>query len=90
MKKKQRELDLERTVRETTERNGVLEARVAQLELENEWLRCIVTEKREVMERREGMSLGQGGRGQEGEGIGEGRGVRHIQPPKKGVGTDVE
>ena len=84
MKKKQREQDLERTVRETTERNGALEARVAQLELENEWLRGIVTEKREVMERKESL-------GREAEGSGDGRGVRHIQPKKKkGVGTGVE
>lgn len=45
VKKKQREQALERTVREATEMNATLEARVAQLEMENRWLKNLLTEK---------------------------------------------
>ncbi|OXV10689.1 hypothetical protein Egran_01548 [Elaphomyces granulatus] len=45
IKKKQREQALERTVKEAAEKNAVLEARVSQLELENLWLKNLVTEK---------------------------------------------
>ncbi|KAJ5081493.1 hypothetical protein NUU61_009757 [Penicillium alfredii] len=45
VKKKQREQALERTVKETTEKNDALEARVSQLELENHWLRGLIMEK---------------------------------------------
>ncbi|PKX95620.1 bZIP transcription factor [Aspergillus novofumigatus IBT 16806] len=65
MKKKQREQTLERTVRETTEKNASLEARVAQLEMEN---RCTA-----LSSKTNGLS---------------GSGQKHIQPKKKGVGTD--
>ncbi|KAJ5944641.1 hypothetical protein N7516_004809 [Penicillium verrucosum] len=47
-KKKQREQVLERTVRETTEKNSALEARVAQLEMENRWLKNLLTEKHDA------------------------------------------
>jgi Basic region leucine zipper len=47
VKKKQRELELERTVRDATELNATLEARVAQLEMENRWLKNLLTEKNE-------------------------------------------
>lgn len=46
VKKKQREQTLERTVKEATEKNAVLEARVNQLELENQWLKNLITEKK--------------------------------------------
>lgn len=45
VKKKLREQALERTVKETTEKNNALEARVSQLELENRWLKNLITEK---------------------------------------------
>ena len=45
VKKKQREQTLERTVREATEMNASLETRVAQLEMENRWLKNLLTEK---------------------------------------------
>ncbi|KAJ5542102.1 hypothetical protein N7461_008105 [Penicillium sp. DV-2018c] len=45
VKKKQREAALEQTVKETTEKNEILEARVSQLELENHWLRGLIMEK---------------------------------------------
>lgn len=87
MKKKQREQTLERTVRETTEKNASLEARVAQLEMENRWLKNLLTEKHDASTSRMPPppkdssaleSKGSGGRG----------GSKHIQPKKKGVGTD--
>ncbi|KAJ5963462.1 uncharacterized protein N7479_003338 [Penicillium vulpinum] len=45
VKKKQREAALEQTVKETTDKNEILEARVSQLELENNWLRGLIMEK---------------------------------------------
>ncbi|KAJ5179727.1 hypothetical protein N7492_002937 [Penicillium capsulatum] len=45
VKKKMREAALERTVKETTDKNDALEARVSQLELENHWLRGLIMEK---------------------------------------------
>ena len=45
VKKKMREQALERTVKETTEKNDALQARVSQLELENHWLRGLIMEK---------------------------------------------
>ncbi|KAF2269237.1 hypothetical protein CC78DRAFT_612688 [Lojkania enalia] len=45
VKKKQREQALEKTAKEMTERVGVLEARIQQLETENIWLKGLITEK---------------------------------------------
>lgn len=45
VKKKLREQALEKTVKETTEKNAALEARVTALELENQWLKNLITEK---------------------------------------------
>lgn len=45
VKKKLREQTLEKTVKETSDRNSTLEARVSQLELENRWLKNLITEK---------------------------------------------
>lgn len=45
VKKKMREAALERTVNETNDKNSRLEARVGQLELENNWLRGLIMEK---------------------------------------------
>lgn len=53
VKKKMREQALERTVKETSEKNDALEARVSQLELENHWLRGLVMEKSSGEESRE-------------------------------------
>ncbi|OKL56379.1 hypothetical protein UA08_08192 [Talaromyces atroroseus] len=47
VKKKQREQALERAVREATEVKSSLEARVTQLEMENRWLKNLLTEKNE-------------------------------------------
>ncbi|QVM08922.1 hypothetical protein D8B26_003593 [Coccidioides posadasii str. Silveira] len=45
IKKKEREKNLERTVKDVTAKNAALEARVSQLELENRWLKNLITEK---------------------------------------------
>ncbi|EAW10116.1 putative bZIP transcription factor (MetR) [Aspergillus clavatus NRRL 1] len=45
VKKKLREQALEKTVKETNEKNAALEARVTALELENQWLKNLITEK---------------------------------------------
>ncbi len=45
VKKKQREQNLEKTVKEANERNTALEAKVSQLEMENKWLKNLITEK---------------------------------------------
>ena len=86
MKKKQREQTLERTVRETTERNASLEARVAQLEMENRWLKNLVTEKHEVSTSRLAMPPEDSREMARRVNSIPGSGQKHIQP-KKGVGT---
>ncbi|BCS24932.1 bZIP transcription factor [Aspergillus puulaauensis] len=85
MKKKQREQVLERTVRETTEKNASLEARVAQLEMENRWLKNLLTEKHEATSTR--MPPPSESLGHQSTTV-AGSGQKHIQPKKKGVGTD--
>ncbi|KAJ5468287.1 hypothetical protein N7475_006039 [Penicillium sp. IBT 31633x] len=86
MKKKQREQVLERTVRETTEKNASLEARVAQLEMENRWLKNLLTEKHDATSRvpppvKDSSAV-------ELKGPGGNTRQKHIQPKKKGVGTE--
>jgi predicted RNase H-like nuclease (RuvC/YqgF family) len=87
MKKKQREQVLERTVRETTEKNASLEARVAQLEMENRWLKNLLTEKHEATSTRMPAPPKDGSALESRAGTGR-SGQKHIQPKKKGVGTD--
>ncbi|KAJ5714936.1 uncharacterized protein N7483_012117 [Penicillium malachiteum] len=53
VKKKMREQALERTVKDTNDKNDALEARVSQLELENHWLRGLIMEKNGTEERDE-------------------------------------
>ncbi|KAK2831966.1 hypothetical protein FQN49_006989 [Arthroderma sp. PD_2] len=45
IKKKEREKNLEKTVKEVTSKNNTLESRVSQLEMENRWLRNLIVEK---------------------------------------------
>jgi len=45
VKKKQREQALEKTVKEVSDKNAMLEARMNQLEMENKWLKNLITEK---------------------------------------------
>ena len=53
VKKKMREQALERSLKETNDKNDVLGARVSQLELENHWLRGLIMEKNGNEERDE-------------------------------------
>ena len=45
VKKKQREQALEKTAKEMSDKVQILEARVNQLEMENKWLKGLITEK---------------------------------------------
>lgn len=45
VKKKMREQTLEKSMKDTNEKNAALEARVTALELENQWLKNLITEK---------------------------------------------
>ncbi|KAF2142382.1 uncharacterized protein K452DRAFT_17758 [Aplosporella prunicola CBS 121167] len=45
VKKKQREQQLEKTAKEMTDKVSTLESRIAQLEMENKWLKGLITEK---------------------------------------------
>ncbi|KAI9833466.1 MAG: hypothetical protein M1819_003624 [Sarea resinae] len=47
VKKKQREQALEKTAKEMTDKCSALEARIGQLEMENKWLKNLITEKNE-------------------------------------------
>jgi len=47
VKKKEREKNLERTVKDVTAKNATLEARINQLEMENRLLKNLITEKNE-------------------------------------------
>lgn len=53
VKKKQREQALERTVKEVQDKNSKLEAKVTQLELENKWLKDLITEKNGISSKEE-------------------------------------
>ncbi len=44
-KKKQREQAIEKTAKEMTEKVSMLEAKIGQLEMENKWLKSLITEK---------------------------------------------
>lgn len=99
LKKKQREQALERTVKEVTEMNANLEARVAQLEMENRWLRNLLTEKQENIAARQMAASSENSTAstqqqqqqqqQQSTSVSEsGSGQTQIQP-KKGVGTDT-
>jgi hypothetical protein len=48
IKKKQREQALEKTAKEMTEKASKLETKVQQLEMENKWLKGLITEKNDV------------------------------------------
>ncbi|RMZ76206.1 hypothetical protein DV737_g4927, partial [Chaetothyriales sp. CBS 132003] len=53
VKKKQREQALERTVKEVNDKNTKLEAKINQLEMENKWLKDLITEKNAMQSREE-------------------------------------
>jgi len=53
VKKKQREQTLEKTVKEVQDKNSKLEAKVTQLEMENKWLKALITEKNGISSKEE-------------------------------------
>jgi hypothetical protein len=53
IKKKQREQALEKTVKEVQEMNARLEARLSQVEMENKWLKDLITEKNGMQSKEE-------------------------------------
>ena len=53
VKKKQREQALERTVKDANDKASKLEARVNQLEMENKWLKDLITDKQAAQSREE-------------------------------------
>jgi hypothetical protein len=53
VKKKQREQALEKTVKEVQDKNSKLEAKVTQLEMENKWLKELITEKNGISSKEE-------------------------------------
>lgn len=53
VKKKQREQALETTVREVQDKNNKLESRLSQLEMENKWLKDLITEKNGIQSKEE-------------------------------------
>lgn len=53
VKKKQREQSLEKTVKEVQDKNAKLEAKLNQLEMENKWLKEIITEKHGLQSKEE-------------------------------------
>lgn len=53
VKKKQREQALEKDKKEIQDKNAKLEAKVSQLEMENKWLKDLITEKNAVSSREE-------------------------------------
>ena len=53
VKKKQREQTLEKTVKEVQDKNSKLEAKVTHLEMENKWLKDLITEKNGITSKEE-------------------------------------
>lgn len=58
VKKKQREQALEKTAKEMTDRATALEAKVNQLEMENKWLKGLITERDIGGEKSANVALG--------------------------------
>lgn len=80
VKKKQREQALEKTAKEMSEKVQVLEARVGQLEMENKWLKGLITEKNI-----KGLDVDSKKEGEQGD-----ESERSSEERKKGVGTGKE
>ena len=80
VKKKQREQNLEKNVKEAQDKHAKLEARIAHLEMENKWLKGLITEKREAKSPEDLQALQQFQR--------ESEERETSSLPKRGVGTD--
>lgn len=84
VKKKQREQALERSVKEINDNNAKLQAKVEQLEMENKWLKDLITEKNAVQSKEEiDAAFQQFKRESE-----ERQDLRSESPRVKGVGTN--
>ena len=83
VKKKQREQALEGTVKDVTDKNATLEAKVNQLEMENKWLKNLITEKNGDRSRAEFAEAYQKFCRES-----EERETRESSPKKEGVGTE--
>jgi hypothetical protein len=84
-KKKQREMELERMAQEKADRAAELESKVTQLEMENNFLKGLLTEKND---RKKVTSNSAGGR--KGKKVERNAGERSIRGHTDGVGTDEE
>lgn len=83
VKKKQREQALERSMKEVNDQNSKLQARLDQLEMENKWLKDLITEKNTIQSKEEiDEAFQQYKRESE-----ERQDVREEGPRVKGVGT---
>lgn len=82
VKKKQREQALERTLKETQDSNAKLEARVTQLEMENKWLKELITEKHGLSSKEEMAAAYQQYRKES-----EERDIKQESARVKGIGT---
>jgi hypothetical protein len=60
VKKKQREQALDKTAREMTEKATMLETKVQQLEMENKWLKGLITEREVGGDNKVGKVIGKG------------------------------
>lgn len=83
VKKKQREQALERTLKDTQEKNSKLEARIGQLEMENKWLKDLITEKNGLQSKEEMAAAYEQHRKES-----EDRDLKKEPPHTSGVGTD--
>ncbi|KAF2817319.1 uncharacterized protein BDZ99DRAFT_457067, partial [Mytilinidion resinicola] len=82
-KKKQREMELERMAQEKADRAAELESKVSQLEMENNFLKSLLTEKND-------RTKGQGGATRKGKKVERNAGERSTRGHTDGVGTDEE
>lgn len=84
VKKKQREQALEKTLKEIQDKNTRLEAKVTQLELENGWLKALITEKNGLQSKEEMAAAYEQHRKES-----EERDFKHEPEHTNGVGTDA-
>jgi len=82
VKKKQREQALERNLKEAQEKSAKLEAKVGQLEMENRWLKALITEKNGLQSKEEIAAAYEQHRKES-----EERDLKQEPPHTSGVGT---
>ena len=84
VKKKQREQTMERTLKDHQDKNAKLEAKVAQLEMENKWLKALITEKNGLQSKEEMAAAYEQHRKES-----EERDLKHEPNHSTGVGTFI-